>query len=80
MTRPAEHFSRNIDEHDDDVPPDLRDYIARLLTNSGRPPKHDLSTWKVDDDWPRPVPVTQAEVEVFERWFDDVFAALFDRP
>ena len=29
----------------------------------GRPPKHDLSTWTVTDDWPNPVPVTEAEIE-----------------
>jgi hypothetical protein len=43
----------------------------------GRPPKHDLSTWIVTDDWPDPVPVTEAEVEVFERWFGDLFDELF---
>jgi len=43
----------------------------------GRPPKHDLSTWTVSDDWPGQVPVTEAEVEVFERWFADLFDELF---
>ena len=43
----------------------------------GRPPKHDLSTWTVTDDWPHPVPVTQAEIEVFEQWFGDIFDELF---
>lgn len=43
----------------------------------GRPPKHDLSTWTVTDDWPDPVPVTRAEIEVFERWFGDLFDELF---
>ncbi len=43
----------------------------------GRQPKHDLSTWTVTDDWPGHVPVTEAEVEVFERWFADVFDELF---
>lgn len=43
----------------------------------GRPPKHDLSTWIVTDDWPRPVPVTEAEIEVFEQWFGDLFDKLF---
>lgn len=43
----------------------------------GRPPKHDLSTWTVTDDWPDPVPVTQAEIEVFEQWFGDLFDELF---
>ena len=43
----------------------------------GRPPRHDLRTWTVTDDWPDPVPVTQAEIEVFERWFGDLFDELF---
>ncbi len=44
---------------------------------AGRPPKHDLSTWTVTDDWPRRVPVTEAEVDVFEAWFGDLFDELF---
>ena len=43
----------------------------------GRPSKHDLSTWTVTDGWPECVPVTEAEVEVFERWFADLFDELF---
>jgi hypothetical protein len=43
----------------------------------GRPPKHDLATWTVTDDWPERVPVTEAEAEVFERWFADLFDELF---
>ena len=43
----------------------------------GRPPKHDLSTWTVTDDWSHPVPVTEAEIEVFEQWFGDLFDDLF---
>jgi hypothetical protein len=39
----------------------------------GRPPKHDPSTWIVTDDWPERVPVTQAEIDVFEAWFSDLF-------
>lgn len=46
----------------------------------GRPPKHDLSTWTVTDDWSDPVPVTLAEVEVFERWFGDLFDELSSSP
>jgi hypothetical protein len=44
---------------------------------TGRPRKNDLSGWTVTDDWPRPVPVTPAEVDVFERWFGDLFDELF---
>ena len=43
----------------------------------GRPQKHDLSTWTVTDDWPERVPVTEAEVEVFEQWFADLFDEIF---
>ena len=43
----------------------------------GRPPKHDLSTWTVTDDWPEHVPVTETEVDVFEAWFGDLFDELF---
>ena len=43
----------------------------------GRPPKYDLSTWAVMDDWPERVPVTQAEVDVFEAWFGDLFDEFF---
>ena len=42
----------------------------------GRPPKHDLSTWTVTDTWPDPVLVTEAEIEVFEQWFGDLFDEL----
>lgn len=43
----------------------------------GRPPKHDLSAWTVTDDWPNPVPVTEAEIAVFERWLGDLFDKVF---
>ena len=44
---------------------------------AGRPPKHDLSTWAVTDDWPKRVPVSQAEVDIFEAWFGDLFDEMF---
>lgn len=43
---------------------------------AGRPPRYDLSTWTVTDDWPDPVPVTLDEVMLFERWFGDLFDEL----
>jgi len=43
----------------------------------GRSPKHDLETWKVTDDWPERVPITDAELDVFEAWFGDLFDELF---
>ena len=63
-------------------PPTASEQLEELLGYPwpfpGRPPKHDLSTWSVTDDWPDPVPVTEAEIEVFERWFGDLFNELFD--
>jgi hypothetical protein len=31
----------------------------------------DTTTWTVTDDWPDEVPITEAEIEVFEAWFGD---------
>ncbi|WP_157020356.1 hypothetical protein [Mesorhizobium xinjiangense] len=31
---------------------------------------------RVTDDWPEDIPVTEAEIDVFERWFGDVFDEL----
>ncbi|MES1991968.1 MAG: hypothetical protein V4441_13595 [Pseudomonadota bacterium] len=62
-------------------PPSASEQLEQLLGYPwpfpGRPPKHDLSTWTVTDDWPDPVPVTDAEIEVFEQWFGDLFDELF---
>jgi hypothetical protein len=43
----------------------------------GRRAKHDPSLWAVTDDWPHPVPITDAELDVFEAWFGDLFDELF---
>jgi len=44
---------------------------------AGRPPRRELSNWIVSDDWPECIPVTDAEVDVFEAWFGDLFDELF---
>jgi hypothetical protein len=44
----------------------------------GRPPKHDIEAWVVTDDWPAPVPITDAELDVFEAWFGDLFDELLE--
>ncbi len=54
----------------------LRQLLCEPWPFSGRPPKHHLSTWTVTDDWPERVPVTAAEVEVFEAWFGDILDEL----
>jgi len=62
-------------------PPTASEQLEELLGYPwpfpGRPPKQDLATWTVTDDWPDPVPVTEAEIDVFEQWFGDLFDELF---
>ncbi len=43
----------------------------------GRPPKQDVEAWTVTDDWPDAVPITDAELDVFEAWFGNLFDELF---
>ena len=58
------------------LPDDL--YIEpRSSPRTGRPPKHDVASWTVTDDWSEKVPVTKAEVDVFEAWFGDLFDQFF---
>lgn len=44
------------------------------------PIKRDLIGWRVVDDWPERVPVTDREVDVFEAWFGDILDDLFGPP
>jgi hypothetical protein len=39
--------------------------------------ENELADWIVTDDWPKHIPVSEAEVDLFERWFGDVFDELF---
>jgi hypothetical protein len=58
------------------LPDDL--YIAlEPWSRIGRPPKHGVEAWTVTDDWPDAVPITDAELDVFEAWFGDLFDELF---
>ena len=64
------------------LPDDLYDYIPQddietPAPRIGRPPKHDVESWTVTDDWPERVPVTEAEIDLFEAWFGDIFDELF---
>ena len=60
-------------DYDDDPAPSgrARNDDAPLLGPDGE-------RMRVTDDWPDDVPVTEAEIEVFERWFGDVFDELLN--
>jgi hypothetical protein len=59
------------------APDDLYDYARPPSRRPGRSIRNDPATWIVKDDWPETVPVTDAEVDVFEAWFGDLFDELF---
>jgi hypothetical protein len=57
---------------------DLYDYAAATARRrAGRLAKGNQGEWIVTDDWPEDVPVIDAEVDVFEAWFGDLFDQLF---
>ncbi|SKB67792.1 hypothetical protein [Sphingopyxis flava] len=59
------------------LPGDLYGYISPT-PRTGRPVKNDLADWTVTDDWPEVVPITEAEIDVFEAWFGDLFDELLE--
>jgi len=61
----------------DEAPDNLYDYVRPPARCRRRPAPEDPTTWTVKDDWPEDVPVTEAEIEVFEAWFGDLFDELF---
>jgi hypothetical protein len=56
---------------------DLYDYAAAPPRPVRRRAKRDRTAWTVTDGWPKDVPVTEAEIDVFEAWFGDLFDELF---
>jgi hypothetical protein len=56
---------------------DLYDYLAAPARPGRRRAKRDRTTLTVTDDWPEDVPVTEAEIAVFEAWFGELFDGLF---
>ena len=59
------------------LPDDLYDYLRPAARRRGRRAKKDRSKWTVTDNWPDEVPITEAEIEVFEAWFGELFDELF---
>jgi len=62
------------------LPDDLYDYADEKNQQRRNPSLHafDVEKLSVIDDWPERVPVTEAEIEIFERYFGDVLDQLFD--
>jgi hypothetical protein len=56
---------------------DLYDYVPTRDHPRQRETRRASATWTVTDDWPKDVPVTDAEIDVFEAWFGELFDELF---
>jgi hypothetical protein len=56
---------------------DLYDYARAPARPGRRWAKCASVTLTVTDDWPEDVPVTEAEIAVFEAWFGALFDELF---
>jgi len=52
---------------------DLHDYVAAPARPGHRRAKRASETLTVVDDWPEDVPVTEAEIAMFEAWFGGLF-------
>ena len=69
------------------LPDDLYDYMddttvhprAPETTAKTAPPQRSLQGWTVSDDWPERVPVTDAEIDLFEVWFGDILDEIFGK-
>lgn len=65
------------------LPDDLFDYADDTIPADGpqrrRSPLRivDVETLPVIDDWPEKVPITEEELQIFERYFGDVLDRLF---
>mgnify|MGYP003346661502 FL=1 len=50
---------------------------------AGRPKRrrtaegYEYAAWRVTDNWPDDIPVTKAEVDLFEAYFGDLFDEMF---
>lgn len=66
-----------------DLPDDLYNYSDDPAPSraprrrASSPDAFDVENLPIIDDWPERVPVTEAEVDIFERYFGDVLDRLF---
>jgi len=70
---PPSQESRRRREAADAQCDDLYDYATAPARACRRRTKRDRMTWTATDDWPKDVPVTEAEIAVFEAWFGELF-------
>lgn len=66
------------------LPDDLYDYLPQDDVETptpriGRPSRYDVDSWTVTDDWPEHVPVTEAEIDLFEAYFGDILDEMFSK-
>ena len=59
------------------LPPDLYLDLDAPRVRIGRPSKHELATCRVVDDWPTAIPITEAELDLFEAHFGELIDRLF---
>lgn len=61
------------------LPDDLYDYADKKNQQRRNPSLRafDVEKLSVIDDWPERVPVSEGEIEIFERYFGDVLDRLF---
>ncbi len=76
MARKRKSRARKVPT-DERLPADFYDYARPPARRAGRPAAEDTTIWTVSDDWPDEVPITEAELDVFEAWFGDLLDELF---
>ena len=59
------------------LPPDLYLDLDTPRVRIGRPPNHELTAWRVVDNWPAAIPISEAELDLFEAHFGELIDRLF---
>lgn len=59
------------------LPDDLFDYVGPAPSRTATPPSPDPEL-TVTDNWPEIIPITKAELRVFEAHFGDVLDEIFE--
>ncbi|MFC6447447.1 hypothetical protein [Shinella zoogloeoides] len=82
--KPPARRRRTRRQRSEPLPDDLYDYAAEPKPSTRRSRRKPSPKWhdnlRVVDDWPDQVPVTEDEVDIFERYFGDLLDRLFGGP